>query len=152
MNRILNKFYTSILLLSVFMLISCNKQNYEFGSLAFDRLPEKTAIDQEYSYSGKVIIIGAGASGLAAATILEKNNIDYQIIEATDRYGGRVKKVEGFSDFPIDVGAEWIHNHAEILNRLKGKEGDEIDEELISYRLESSAFWDGKNYKEVPKK
>ena len=44
-------------------------------------------------YSGKVIIIGAGASGLAAAKVLEQNNIDYTILEATNRYGGRLKKI-----------------------------------------------------------
>ena len=93
----------------------------EFGPNAFERLPEKTATDKAYKYTGKVIIIGVGASGLAAAKILEQNGIDYQILEATDRYSGRLKKVEGFADFPIDIEAEWIHNKAQILNKLKGK-------------------------------
>lgn len=123
---------------------------FEFGPNAF--IPEKTALDKTYHYTGKVIIVGAGASGLAAAKILEQNGIDYQILEATDRYGGRLKKVEGFADFPIDIGAEWIHNRPQILNQLKGKKGDEVSEELISYRLASSALWDGKTLKSVPKK
>ena len=83
---------------------------------------------------------------------MERNKIDYQIIEATDRYGGRLKKNTDLADFPIDIGAEWIHNLPPILNRLKGKKGDEVDEELVPYRLEKAYDWDGKNYKEVSKK
>ena len=139
-----------LLLILVGIATGCASFQTKFGALAYDLLPEETALDKAYQYDGKVIIVGAGASGLAAASILEKNNIDYQIIEATDRYGGRVKKVEGFAEFPIDIGAEWIHNRAAILNRLKGKEGDEIDEALFPYQLESSAVWDGEKLKEVP--
>ena len=34
---------------------------------------------------------------------------------------------------------------------MKGKRGDEIDEELISYRLDKTASWDGKKYKINPR-
>ena len=113
-----------IVVLSLFCLTfsSC----FKWASRNFDNYPKETALDKTYNYKGKVIIIGAGASGLAAAKILEQNNIDYQILEATDRYGGRLKKNETLADFPIDIGAEWIHNLPPILNRLKGKKGDEF--------------------------
>lgn len=39
----------------------------------------------------KIHIVGAGVSGLIAATVLEKNGYAPVIIEATDRVGGRVK-------------------------------------------------------------
>ncbi len=116
----------------------------------YKEFPKETALDKSYSYDGKVIIIGAGASGLAAAKILESNNIDYQIIEATNRYGGRIKKNETLADFPIDIGAEWIHNLPHSLNRLKGKKGDQLDEVLIPYHLESAYSWNGKEYEKVP--
>lgn len=137
----------SLIILCCLTLSSC----FQWGSRNFDNYPQETALDKTYNYSGKVIIIGAGASGLAAAKILERNNIDYQIIEATNRYGGRLKKNETLADFPIDVGAEWIHNLPPILNRLKGKEGDEVDEELIPYHLEKAYSWNGKKYKEISK-
>ena len=38
----------------------------------------------------RVVIIGAGISGLYAATLLEKTGVDYVILEARDRTGGRV--------------------------------------------------------------
>lgn len=39
----------------------------------------------------KTVIIGGGISGLTAAYYLHKAGLDYQIIEATDRVGGRIK-------------------------------------------------------------
>ena len=46
----------------------------------------------------KIHIIGAGISGLTAATVLEQNGFAPIIIEATDRPGGRVKTdvIEGY--------------------------------------------------------
>lgn len=46
----------------------------------------------------KIHIIGAGISGLIAATVLERNGFSPVIIEATDRAGGRVKTdiVDGY--------------------------------------------------------
>jgi monoamine oxidase len=116
-----------------------------------NKLPEETALQKTYIYDGKVIIIGAGASGLAAAKVLEQNNIDYIILEATNRYGGRLKKDTTLADFPIDIGAEWLHSAPITLNKLKGKQGEEIDEELIPYHLETVANWDGKKYKINPR-
>ncbi len=46
----------------------------------------------------KIHIVGAGISGLIAATVLEKNGFNPVIIEATDRPGGRLKTdiVDGY--------------------------------------------------------
>ena len=82
------------------------KQNREKWKTRQLPPPKKTALDKSYVFEGNVLIVGGGASGLAAAKILEGNNIDYQILEATNRYGGRLKKNETLADFPIDVGAE----------------------------------------------
>ena len=146
MNKIktLNKFY--ILVIIVFSFTSCLK----WAARAENKLPDETALHKTYDYSGKVIIVGAGASGLAAAKVLEKNNIDYTILEATNRYGGRLKKDTTLADFPIDIGAEWIHSAPVTLNKLKGKHGDEIDEELIPYHLDCTAVWNGTEYKINP--
>jgi monoamine oxidase len=142
--KILNKFY--LLLITVFCFTSCLK----WAARAEKKLPYETALHRTYEYSGKVIIIGAGASGLAAAKVLEKNNIEYIVLEATNRFGGRLKKDTTLADFPIDIGAEWLHSAPITLNKLKGKHGEEIDEELIPYQLESKATWDGTEYKISP--
>ena len=74
---------------------------------------KKISFDLPSSYDGKIIIIGAGVTGITAGYILKQKNIDFEILEANSVYGGRVKKVDGFADFPIDVGAEWIHKSIE---------------------------------------
>ncbi len=137
-----------LLFLASLCYISCI--DLKWAARAEDELPKQTALDKTYNYPGKVIIIGAGASGLAAAKVLEQNNIDYIILEATNRYGGRLKKDTTIADFPIDIGAEWIHSAPVVLNILKGKKGYYIDEELIPYKLKSTANWDGKKYTENP--
>ena len=128
-------------------LFFCLSSCLQWAARAESKLPEETALHKTYNYNGKIIIVGAGAAGLAAAKVLEKNNIDYKILEATDRYGGRLKKNTSLADFPIDIGAEWIHSAPIVLNKLKGKVGDQIDEELIPYLLKDTYNWDGKEYK-----
>ena len=138
-------FKWAFLLSICFFMSSC----LQWAARAENKLPKETALQKKYDFDGKVIIVGAGASGLAAAKILEQNHIDYTILEATNRYGGRLKKDTTLADFSIDVGAEWIHSAPITLNVLKGKNGTQIDEELIPYRLENTARWDGKEYKIV---
>ena len=88
----------------------------------------------ENGFQGNVIIVGAGASGLAAAKKLEEEGISYQILEATDKLGGRIQKNENFADFPIDLGAEWIHEDKSILNFLIDQPGNEPNVETILYQ------------------
>jgi len=59
--------------------------------------------------SYKVIIVGAGLSGFAAAAKLIENGVSQiAILEAEDRIGGRVHSIP-FSDGFIDLGAEFCH-------------------------------------------
>ena len=139
---------TITLLFSLSLLVS---SCMNWAARAVENLPEVTALDKSYEYSGKVIIVGAGPSGLAAAKILEQNQIDYLILEATDRFGGRLKKDTTLADFPIDLGAEWIHSNPIVLNKIKGLSGTTIEEDLIPYHLESAAKWNGNTIKEVSK-
>ena len=134
-----------LLILSLFYLSSC----FRWGARAFDDFPEDIALNNTYTYPGKVIIVGAGASGLAAAAVCEKNNIDYLILEASDRYGGRLKRDTSLADFPIDLGAEWIHNKPLIINRLIGLEHDSLVRDLIPYHLNHGYQWDGRRLKKV---
>lgn len=57
----------------------------------------------------KVLIIGSGVSGLAAAKTLKDHQFDVQIFEARNDHGGRIRKNESFCGFPIDIGGEEIH-------------------------------------------
>ena len=122
---------------------------FNWAARAVEKLPEKSTLNRAYDYEGKVVIIGAGSAGLAAANILEKNNISYVVLEATSRYGGRLKKDTTLADFPIDMGAEWIHSNPAVLELLRRP--DRKQDELISYQLDESVVWDGQRLKPLSK-
>lgn len=55
----------------------------------------------------KIIIIGAGASGFAAAAKLISNGFENVIIlEGENRLGGRVNTIS-FGENVLDMGAQW---------------------------------------------
>lgn len=58
---------------------------------------------------GKIIVIGAGASGLAAAQTLVAAGYTVQVLEGRDRIGGRTWTSQYWADAPLDMGASWIH-------------------------------------------
>ncbi len=68
-----------------------------------------------------VIIIGAGASGISAATALASAGLSITLLEARDRIGGRICSLpDPKLHVPIELGAEFIHGRpAEILDLLK---------------------------------
>jgi len=122
---------------------------FRWGSRAEELLPEPSLLEQNYQYDGKVLIIGAGASGLAAARVLKKNKIDFSIIEATDRLGGRLKEDTDFANFPVDQGAEWIHNLPGILDVLNGSPGKAEEIDLVRQWMKETASWNGSQLKET---
>jgi monoamine oxidase len=66
-----------------------------------------------------VIVIGAGAAGLAAARSLVHREIRVTVLEARDRDGGRVlsQPIAGMSA-PAELGAEFIHGPAKETREL----------------------------------
>lgn len=60
--------------------------------------------------SGKVIVIGAGIGGLSAAHWLLQRGFDVEILEASDRGGGRMATLEHNGD-KVDVGAQFYHSN-----------------------------------------
>lgn len=59
--------------------------------------------------SQRVIVIGAGMAGLAAAQRLAQRGIKPLVLEARDRIGGRLWTSNKWPDAPMDLGASWIH-------------------------------------------
>jgi monoamine oxidase len=60
-----------------------------------------------------VIVIGAGAAGLAAARSLASRSLRVIVLEARDRVGGRVWSDSSLRDaVPAELGAEFIHGQA----------------------------------------
>lgn len=57
----------------------------------------------------RVIVIGAGVAGLAAAKTLAGRGHDVVVLEARPRIGGRIATSSLWADTPVDLGAAWIH-------------------------------------------
>ncbi|KAF3940587.1 hypothetical protein ABW19_dt0209035 [Dactylella cylindrospora] len=58
----------------------------------------------------KIIVIGAGTSGLRAAEVLIQAGCEVQVLEARDRIGGRIVTSSKLG-LPLDLGANWIHGN-----------------------------------------
>ena len=100
--------------------------------------------DFDVAFEGKVVIIGAGAAGLAAGYMLDRYGIAFEILEAAQEIGGRVRRASDFVDFPIDVGAEWIHEDPAVLATLIDDPSAEGDIDVLPYSPESVAnYQDG---------
>jgi monoamine oxidase len=56
-----------------------------------------------------VIVIGAGAAGLAAARTLQEAGQRVTVLEARERIGGRAWTAYDLAPHPIELGAEFIH-------------------------------------------
>lgn len=55
-----------------------------------------------------VVVVGAGASGLAAATALKAAGVDCLVLEARDRVGGRTYSQTLANGVTIDLGGQWV--------------------------------------------
>lgn len=92
-----------------------------FGlSLSFQGMLSSCKKDDDIStaYSGKVLVIGAGAGGLSAGYFLKQQGTDFKIIEASSVYGGRMKINTSFANFPIPLGAEWLETSTSIFQEI----------------------------------
>jgi len=90
------------------------------------------------SFSGKVVIIGAGAAGMSAGYLLQQQGIEYEILEASPTHGGRTKTVRDFTDFPIPMGAEWLHVRPGIFEEIVNDPSIPVNVETVGYQPDDS--------------
>lgn len=57
-----------------------------------------------------VLVIGAGAAGLAAGHRLTEARVSTLILEARARIGGRAHSMPTRTGHPVDLGCEWLHS------------------------------------------
>jgi monoamine oxidase len=89
----------------------------------------------------KVIIIGAGISGLSAAKTLQNHGYQVTILEGRDRIGGRIWTSTKWPDAPLDLGATWIHGiHknpiTDIAKTIKTKLAFIDYDNIINYNID----------------
>lgn len=67
----------------------------------------------------KIIIVGAGLSGMTLAYLLAKKNIESTILEASPRIGGRIQTESGKLKTPLELGATWYSDlHSNLINLI----------------------------------
>ena len=57
-----------------------------------------------------IVVIGAGAAGIAAARRIMAANRKVIVVEASSQIGGRCQTDTSTFDVPFDRGARWMHN------------------------------------------
>lgn len=95
----------------------------------------------DVNFDGKVLIIGAGAAGLMAGYILQLYGVDFEILEASNVHGGRLKEDYNLVDYPIDLGAEWIHTDPKILSTLLQDPTITSSVDIINYSPPEISIW-----------
>lgn len=91
------------------------------------------------TFTGKVLIIGAGPAGMSTAYLLNQYGIEFQILEADTTYGGRIRRNNTFTDFPIPLGAEWLHVAETELPRIVNDDAVQVTTQLKRYEGEDQA-------------
>lgn len=74
--------------------------------------------DDSSEQHSTVIVVGAGAAGLACARRLADAGVDVVVLEARDRVGGRTWSHDFGGGTTIDLGASWIHGTQPALEQL----------------------------------
>jgi monoamine oxidase len=91
-----------------------------------------------------VLILGAGLAGLSAAYALQKKNIPFIILEARNRFGGRVFThiMDKNSGLHTELGAEWVGiSHLKVIALCK-----ELNLKLIDHTFRQAAVLQEKYY------
>lgn len=82
----------------------------------------------------KVVIIGAGPGGLAAAMLLAKSGVDVTILEKQSRVGGRTSTL-AVDGFKFDTGPTFFL-YPRILREIFEAAGKDLDKEIPMARLD----------------
>jgi monoamine oxidase len=87
-----------------------------------------------------VLVVGAGAAGLAAARELTSAGVNVTLLEARDRVGGRVY-TDRSAGFPVELGAEFIHGRSPHIFELLDRGGLKAAEVAGEFRRKRNGLW-----------
>lgn len=66
--------------------------------------PTTPKLKKEEKEPLKVVIVGAGISGLRAASVLERHGVQVVVLEGRGRIGGRIHTTRTKEGIPRDIG------------------------------------------------
>src|SRR3984957_17228842 len=82
----------------------------------------------------KVVIVGAGPGGLAAAILLQQSGVDVTVVERREVVGGRTSTMEQ-NGFKFDTGPTFFL-YPRVLREIFAAAGRDLDEEIPIDRLD----------------
>jgi phytoene desaturase len=82
----------------------------------------------------KVVIVGAGPGGLAAAILLARSGVDVTVVERRDVVGGRTSTMER-EGFKFDTGPTFFL-YPRVLREILAAAGRDLDQEIPMHRLD----------------
>ncbi len=78
-----------------------------------------------------VVVLGAGAAGIAAARALASHHVSTLVVEARERAGGRAYTFAQTGEPPLDMGCGWLHSaNRNPLVPLAAQSGLTVDKTL----------------------
>jgi len=80
-----------------------------------------------------VVVIGAGAAGIAAARYFSTTDLSVLLLEASSRLGGRAR-TETVAGRPLDIGCGWLHSaNRNVLGNLAEVRGYTLDRQAPAW-------------------
>jgi monoamine oxidase len=89
-----------------------------------------------------LVIIGAGAAGLAAASAANQAGLNVEVLEAMDRIGGRAFTDHESLPAPFDHGCQWLHSAG--INPFReeaDKRGFRYWQQPFDIRIHDGKWW-----------
>jgi len=97
----------------------------------------------------KTLIIGGGLSGLALADALQTKGHDYLLVEARERFGGRIETVHHGSGY-FDVGPAWFWagqpRIAALIDRLGLEKFEQFSDGILTFEDERGQVQRGRGF------
>lgn len=89
-------------------MLSCHDRRSFLALTASSVIASSSAVRAVVPSNPDVVVVGAGASGLAAARILMAKDLSVAVVEANDRIGGRAWTESETFGVPFDHGCSWV--------------------------------------------
>ncbi|MGK0374502.1 MAG: monoamine oxidase [Arenicella sp.] len=93
------------------------------------------------SMSVKVVIVGAGLSGLVTAYNLAKLGVEFQLLEARERFGGWILTLDSIrSSARFDLGPSWLWANQRHIEQLINELG--VDDRIYQQYAKGDSIFE----------
>lgn len=96
----------------------------------------------------QIIVVGAGAAGLYAASLLIEQGHEVILLEASNRTGGRVWTKTNRFPYKLEMGAEFVHGKGTLFHKM-AKNADKLHKEGNSSFLWRDELFSRKKLKKL---